>query len=848
MESKKSSQVDRFRRYANLIQKQTGRAIRPYRADGYVNMMNRYGTSKDASEHYKFIPEETVPDELLTMFYEGSGLFAKIIDTPAEEAIKHGFTLGGLSDQKVEDFYVEALEELDWEETAMTAIKWTRLFGGAIAVLLVNDGRGLEEPLDWKNIQSIDDIRIYDRSVIQPDYTSMLNYEPNDPFRTRGSRLGMPEYYHIFSKYGSFTVHDSRCLVFKNGLLPENTTNSVYQIWGMPEYVRINKAIRDAELAHRSAPKLLDRSVQPVYKMKDLAAELSTEEGEERVLRRLQVIDMARGLLNSLVIDSDGEDYDFKTFQFSGVNDVVSSSCNMLSAITNIPQTILFGQGIGGLSTTDDTSMENYYNYIERVQKRMLKSNLRYLLSIIFQAGLATGEIDEIPKIKVEFNPLWSMSDTEIADLELKKAQIQQVKAQTAQIYIQMEAIDPSEVRKKLADSEEFDVESMLDEYDDEDLFSNMEEEILHENSFGNAPSSAPAATKLPQDMSVEELQKSAKASDNNDSIAQVQNHHLAEKQGSVGVLVVSDGLVLAGTRHNDFGYGMICGPGGHIEEGETPEQAAFRETEEEFGISPKELIPLGFGPYEPDTGLTPCLFLCTEYEGEPYCADLEMTNASFLTLEELGELEGTMFRPFADSIKILNSCVQPPQIFKDTGKEEGNYPRKNTGIPLDKSAQKGTIKTKDITKDGGPGSGNFNHSGNPGHVGGSAPSDGREHLEEAIKNGKILKKINEDKQKKHRIDAKAYKKEVEKGLKKSLVTVSNNKIKRLLAQYSGNGNIIEKNGQFKEVFEHTEPIGTYVSADGNEIMTTNRGTIHYSRDGCHIVPARPKGSVKADE
>lgn len=411
-----------------------------------------------------------------------------------------------------------------------------------------------------------------------------------------------------------------------------------------------------------------------------------------------------------------------------------------------------------------------------------------------------------------------------------------------------MEAIDPSEVRKKLADSEEFDVESMLDEYDDEDLFPNMEEEILHENSFGNAPSSAPAATKLPQDMSVEELQKSAKASENNDSIAQVQNHHLVEKQGSVGVLVVSDGLVLAGTRHIDFGYGMICGPGGHIEEGETPEQAAFRETEEEFGISPKELIPLGFGPYEPDTGLTPCLFLCTEYEGEPYCADLEMTNASFLTLEELGELEGTMFRPFADSIKILNSCVQPPQIFKDTGKEEGNYPRKNTGIPLDKSAQKGTIKTKDITKDGGPGSGNFNHSGNPGHVGGSAPSDGREHLEEAIKNGKILKKINEDKQKKHRIDAKAYKKEVEKGLKKSLVTVSNNKIKRLLAQYSGNGNIIEKNGQFKEVFEHTEPIGTYVSADGNEIMTTNRGTIHYSRDGCHIVPARPKGSVKADE
>lgn len=79
--------------------------------------------------------------------------------------------------------------------------------------------------------------------------------------------------------------------------------------------------------------------------------------------------------------------------------------------------------------------------------------------------------------------------------------------------------------------------------------------------------------------------------------------------------------------------------PGGHVEAGETPEQAAFRETEEEFGISPKELIPLGRGPYEPDTGLTPYLFLCTDYEGEPDCLDLEMTGAKFRTMAELDEL-----------------------------------------------------------------------------------------------------------------------------------------------------------------------------------------------------------------
>lgn len=725
MDDRRKDQAERIvKRYAHLIEMQAGKAVRPYRADGYVNMMNKYGTSKDTTEGYRFRAEPVVPDELLTMYYEGNGLFAKIIDTPAEEAIKHGFTLESTKDQKIEDFYTEALDELDWEETAMTAIRWARLFGGSIAVMMINDGRGIDEPLDWRNIRSIDDIRVYDRSVIQPDYQSMFSYDPRDPFRTRGSRLGMPEFYHVTSRTGTFTVHDSRCLVFQNGILPENTTNSIYQLWGIPEYVRINRAIRDTEVAHGSATKLLDRSVQAVYKMKDLAAELATEEGEDRVLRRLQTIDMARGLLNSITIDSEGEDYDFRQFQFSGVSDVIDSTCNFLSALTSIPQTILFGRSPAGMNATGDADLENWYNYLERIQKRMVKKNLRYLLSVIFQAGVRTGEVDEVPKIKVEFNPLWSLSDTEQADLDQKRAQTQFTRAQTAQLYIDKQVIDPSEVRAKLADSEEFDVENMLDEYDDEDLFpdepaegdpvsGDVGQNIFEQGQFadyakgvdlkkaiedpsllnremldklsakyaegtsteehkkdpggdGEAPTAAPAATKLPQDMSDEERQQSAANAPQNRAKASVQgvkgdgNTSTPEDtKACVGVLVVSQGRVLSGTRKTEFGHGLICGPGGHIKDGESPKQAAFREAEEEFGISPKELIPLGRGPMEPDTGIEPYIFLCTEYEGEPNCVDGEMADPQFRTLEEIELLTPSLFQPFADDVKLLKAILR---------------------------------------------------------------------------------------------------------------------------------------------------------------------------------------------
>ena len=57
--------------------------------------------------------------------------------------------------------------------------------------------------------------------------------------------------------------------------------------------------------------------------MKNLAAFLSTEDGEDDVIRRMQLIDMARSLLNTMVIDADGEEWTFQTFQLSGVKDII---------------------------------------------------------------------------------------------------------------------------------------------------------------------------------------------------------------------------------------------------------------------------------------------------------------------------------------------------------------------------------------------------------------------------------------------------------------------------------------------------------------------------------------------
>lgn len=630
-----------------ILRRKNG-AVRPHREDGYVNLLNKYGTKQDNSEAYKFEREPVIPDMQLTGLYEGNGLFSKIIDTPAEEALKHGFDLNLKSDE-LNAFVEDALDDLEWEEKAATAIKWARLYGGALIVMLIDDGRGLEEPVDWEHIRSIDELRVYERSIVQPDYASLYQQDYGGKgVGNRVSKFGQPEYYYVSSIYGSFKVHESRCLVFRNGVLPEQTSNATYLFWGMPEYVRIRRALRETVTAHTDSVKLLERSVQAIYSMKGLASLLTTDDGENQVLKRLQLVDTSRGLLNSIAIDSEGEQYDFKTFQFSGVKDVIDATCNMLSALTNIPQTILFGRSPAGMNATGDSDFESYYNFVEKIQRLMLKRNLRTLLDVVFRAGIASGDVAEESDYKLEFKPLWSLSDTEQATVDQTKAQTALVKAQTAQAYVDMQALDPTEVRRRLASDEEFDVEDIISEDDEDDLLQSL---------LGTEPSAmsdVEAAQKnIEQGQAPGGEEQSATVAPT--ATPPTTNADATDTDYGVGVLVVQDGRFLCGTRLKG---GSVGGPGGHIEAGESPEDAAIRETQEEFGITPKDLMPVAFlsdlkPPYCPSH-----VFLCTDFDGSIQCADGEMTSPGFITAEKVAELSTQnperLFPPFAQSIAAL--------------------------------------------------------------------------------------------------------------------------------------------------------------------------------------------------
>lgn len=147
-------------------------------------------------------------------------------------------------------------------------------------------------------------------------------------------------------------------------------------------------------------------------------------------------------------------------------------------------------------------------------------------------------------------------------------------------------------------------------------------------------------------------------------------NEQRADIPYGVGVIVAKDGGFLCAARGDS---GEICGPGGFIKEGETPEQAAMRETKEEFGITPKTLYKLGGLLNNKNLYCPAVIFVCTDFDGEPKCDGKEMIFPAFINHETLKDGGMKFFPAFEDSIELFRTATDEfaPEETEESAPEE---------------------------------------------------------------------------------------------------------------------------------------------------------------------------------
>ena len=125
---------------------------------------------------------------------------------------------------------------------------------------------------------------------------------------------------------------------------------------------------------------------------------------------------------------------------------------------------------------------------------------------------------------------------------------------------------------------------------------------------------------------------------------------------GYVAALVTRAGKVLCGLRSDGQGW---CGPGGHIEPGETPLDAIRREAKEEFGISLSSLRYVGNCGGKTDEILPVQIYICDNCSDDPQADRVEILRHDWFTVEQIVNQEvpgNVVFEPFKRSVAIYLS------------------------------------------------------------------------------------------------------------------------------------------------------------------------------------------------
>ena len=301
----------------------------------------------------------------------------------------------------------------------------------------------------------VEAIKVYDkREVI---------YEPllfnDDPM---SKTFGRPEWLQICPINGSmFYAHRSRVLIFDGDPLP-NRERELRNGWGLPTMQGLYDAVHNNDHAHKLAMLIMERMSQSVMKLDGFLEKLETENGEEEIKTRLHLIDMARSLLNSVAIDSKDE-FQLFNMNLANVPELLDRFGLYISSLVGIPFTILFGRSPAGLNATGQSDLENFYNLVRRLQKRRLKNNLDRLVRLLMLAKKGMYHGVELSKWKVEMNPIWLPTEKEQAETEKLRAEAEKAEAETAKTYVEINALDGSEVRTKLGDEGKYPIDSTVD-------------------------------------------------------------------------------------------------------------------------------------------------------------------------------------------------------------------------------------------------------------------------------------------------------------------------------------------------------------------------------------------------
>jgi len=419
--------------------------------DGFKNIHKNIGGNRDVTTNtvFKRNPYLSLNYYTCNSLYSNS-LAGKAVDIPTEDAFRGGREFECEDTEKLE-VYQEFLVDIKLEEKLQNLMKWGKVFGSAVAIIISDDDE-MSEPLVVDNLKQGDvkDIVILDRWQL---YTMDINRNP------LSSKFLEPYYYRVTRT--STAIHHTRVIKL-DGLNTTIYDKEVMNGWGLSVYERLYKELMNAQLSPDLLINLLVQSNLDVFHIDNLNDSIDVG-NDNFAIQRLQAIMDGKSLMNGIALDKE-DTYTNISKSFAGLGEVHDKFIELLCSSADIPKTRFMGEQSAGLANDGSGDMKIYYDRIESRERATLRT-LYNMLDPILTKTLFGETLD----LKYKFASLFQMTDEQ-------KSIIQNRDAQTKQIYLTQNVITEYEAKASLINNPLFPTITAESLEEEKELYSEMDD------------------------------------------------------------------------------------------------------------------------------------------------------------------------------------------------------------------------------------------------------------------------------------------------------------------------------------------------------------------------------------
>ena len=375
--------------------------------DGLSSAISGMGTTNDKRQSVGYASKALTSDDLDNA-YRYDWIAGKAIDIPADDATREWRCWQADKEQIT---LLEAEEKrLRIQERVHNALIKARIYGGSAIVIGVNgqDANQLSKELKPETIKQGG--LAYAHTVSRWEISAgEIERDLLSPY------YGEPKHYQLSGLNASVQVHPSRVVRFV-GRKIQNFTNT--EEWGDSIICRIDDAVKNAGIPQEQVATLLMESNVDIIKIPDFMSSIGNGDYEKKLISRWQLASIGKSVNRALIMDKD-EEWNKLTPNFSNLAELIRLYISIAASASDIPAARFVGQIPGGLNSTGDSDIRNYYDMIKSQQANVMSPAMHRLDQCIIASSLGS-----IPGgVYYKWNPLWQMSETEKADVLLKKSQ-----------------------------------------------------------------------------------------------------------------------------------------------------------------------------------------------------------------------------------------------------------------------------------------------------------------------------------------------------------------------------------------------------------------------------------------